>query len=765
MEDIYSFPYELDVFQKDAMYAITRGENVLVTAHTGSGKSAIAEFAIAFAQKQNKKAIYTAPIKALSNQKYGDFQKKFSGSEVGISTGDIKVTPSAQILVATTEIVLNLLYEDMEQFENVSTVILDEVHYISSFVGGERAHVWADLITHMPKHVSLVMLSATIPGAEKICSWVEKIKGKPCQLISNEKRPIPLEFNVYLETECKKLFDTDNKNLNCKVYSETFKKWQEEVKKPMRDKVSTTKKLNDFCHYLETTERLPCMFFNFSRKQSEIMARMIKRPLIDGKEQATGLNKYDYYIRKYLGEGGFQIPQIWLVRDMLQKGVAIHHSGLMPIVKEIVETLFEQRLIQIMFVTESMSVGINMPTKCVVFGDLNKFDGNKQRLLYPQEFTQMSGRAGRRGLDVMGTVIYFPLTKNMIRLGEFQELLKPQASLKLTHEIDPLFILQCARNDLDPEIYIQESLLANEVSTELAGIDKEIECTLKKIPETLKEDEALFTKLHELSTMQSKNKKQRMTIIREMNEIRDTLGKSKMMQLELAQKERKTMRQLEESKDDLTQYIKNTIAFHRNVLCGNGYINKDKTLTLRGRGCTCIQEMDSFLGMYYLEQDIEKYTKMELCFLLGALVNDKECIRFEEEGELCMDTMIQMLCESKEEGRHVLEIVEMLKRLYNDALNKGLLRNESTNISVIFGGYVYLWVKGYNYPAILREIGVPIFEGNFVKNMLKVNNIIGEFIQVCELHQRFELVEKFTQIRASLIRDICIQESLYVMPA
>ena len=224
INEIIEFPYKVDKFQKDSIDGILNGENVLVTAHTSAGKSTIAEFAIALSSSKNKRSIYTSPIKALSNQKYGDFQKKngIKDSSIGILTGDIKVNPDANVLVATTEIVNNLLYTNIEYFDNVNAIVLDEVHYIRD---NDRGHVWEEVISMMPKHVILVMLSASIPGAEGFRKWVEHIKGKKCHLISTSYRPVPLVHKVYWNNECEKVV-TNTNDVDSLKYKAFYNNWK-----------------------------------------------------------------------------------------------------------------------------------------------------------------------------------------------------------------------------------------------------------------------------------------------------------------------------------------------------------------------------------------------------------------------------------------------------------------------------------------------------------------------------------------------------------
>ena len=249
IEEVFKFPYKLDEFQEKAILAIRDNKNVLVTAHTSAGKSTVAEYTIAHAMRENKRVFYTSPIKALSNQKFGDFKKKF-GKDVGILTGDIKVRPEAPLIVATTEIVNNFLYTNPDMFENVYAIILDEVHYIRD---DERGHVWEEVITLCPKDVRLVMLYASIPGAQEFAKWVSSIKNKPCELVSTPYRPVPLSHYVHWGGESLKIMDNLG-NMNEAHYRTLRENWVTYQKKHVREKSSRSKLLNEFLDNLEKKE-------------------------------------------------------------------------------------------------------------------------------------------------------------------------------------------------------------------------------------------------------------------------------------------------------------------------------------------------------------------------------------------------------------------------------------------------------------------------------------------------------------------------------
>ena len=397
----YNFHYELDAFQKEGIYRIYKNENILITAHTGSGKTVLAIYAIAHCLKHNKKVLYTSPTKSLSNQKYAEFTEKFDS--VGIMTGDIKMNPDAQCIIMTTEILRNILYRynnDIENnhitslinIEDVGAVIFDEVHYIND---PDRGKVWEETIILLPKDMTLVMLSASIDKPEVFASWIGDIKQKPISLIPTSHRVVPLRhyfWNSYifdnngkdeLKWELVEILDDKGHFKNYDIMKKNYK---------MYDVNKLMDKLVDF---LLDQNYIPALFFKFSRKKCETICKTLRNNLLTHEEIYEVENTFNYYMKDY--KKTYEIlPQYQDVYTQLLKGVVYHHSGLIPILKEIIEILYSKGLVKILFATETFAIGVNMPTKTVIFTDLNKYDNKGLRQLRTDEYLQMSGRAGRR---------------------------------------------------------------------------------------------------------------------------------------------------------------------------------------------------------------------------------------------------------------------------------------------------------------------------------------------------------------------------------
>ncbi|GLB35762.1 putative DSHCT [Lyophyllum shimeji] len=448
-EMAHKYPFELDTFQKQAVYHLELGDSVFVAAHTSAGKTVVAEYAIALAEKHMTRAIYTSPIKALSNQKFRDFKQTFSSSSVGILTGDVQINPEASCLIMTTEILRSMLYKGADLIRDVEFVIFDEVHYVND---AERGVVWEEVIILLPEHVSIILLSATIPNTKEFADWVGRTKKKDIYVISTAQRPVPLEHYLYAGRELHKIVDEKRNFLGqgYKDAGEALRRKQDKEREaaglpplqrlgaaargaqrggtparggrgaapPLRGRggagggaartpfPSVDKHL--YVHllgHLRKKALLPVVVFTFSKKRcEENAATLINADLCTSVEKSEIHVAIEKALSRLKGSDK-KLPQIGRMRDLLSRGIGVHHGGLLPLVKEVVEILFARGLVKVLFATETFAMGVNMPAKCVVFSSIRKHDGRNFRDILPGEYTQMAGRAGRRGLDVTGTVI------------------------------------------------------------------------------------------------------------------------------------------------------------------------------------------------------------------------------------------------------------------------------------------------------------------------------------------------------------------------
>ncbi|EGO31119.1 ATP-dependent RNA helicase [Serpula lacrymans var. lacrymans S7.9] len=453
-EMAHEYPFELDTFQKEAVYHLEMGDSVFVAAHTSAGKTVVAEYAIALAEKHMTRAIYTSPIKALSNQKFRDFKQTFSSSSVGILTGDVQINPEASCLVMTTEILRSMLYKGADLIRDVEFVIFDEVHYVND---AERGVVWEEVIIMLPDHVNIILLSATVPNTKEFADWVGRTKKKDIYVISTAQRPVPLEHYIYAGRETFKIVDANRRWISegYKDAGEALKRKQDKAREaaglppvqrvgargaaprggqrggtPTRGGqrgatpnnrgappgrgggpsriIHTGADKNLYVHLLNHLQKktlLPVVVFTFSKKKCEENAGTLTNA-----DLCTSVEKSEIHvaIEKALSRlkgTDKKLPQISRMRDLLSRGIGVHHGGILPIVKEVVEILFGRGLVKILFATETFAMGVNMPARCVVFSGIRKHDGKSFRDILPGEYTQMAGRAGRRGLDPTGTVI------------------------------------------------------------------------------------------------------------------------------------------------------------------------------------------------------------------------------------------------------------------------------------------------------------------------------------------------------------------------
>lgn len=420
----YRYPFELDIFQKQAIMKLEEHSHVFVAAHTSAGKTVVAEYAIALSKQHLTRTIYTSPIKALSNQKYHDFKAVFG--DVGLITGDIQIDPTASCLIMTTEILRSMLYCGSEVTRDLEYVIFDEVHYITD---PDRGYVWEEVLILLPDHVSIVMLSATVPNTLEFANWVGQTKKRKVYVCSTLRRPIPLVHHLYTGSGGKTkndIFELVNGGGDFSVagYRAAVAAKEHDrapssagggaatnAHKPHRphpQRMSVKQEQNmliGLIDHLRRNDKLPVVCFTLSRNRCDRNLQALQSvDLCTAKE--SGFNYY--FVQKcvqQLKPEDRALPQVLTLQDSLRRGIGVHHSGILPILKEIVEILFQKGHVKLLFATETFAMGVNMPARTVVFDSMRKFDGTESRMLRPAEYTQMAGRAGRRGKDAIGTVI------------------------------------------------------------------------------------------------------------------------------------------------------------------------------------------------------------------------------------------------------------------------------------------------------------------------------------------------------------------------
>lgn len=449
--------YKLDDFQQQAIAELLKGNSVLVSAPTGVGKTLIADYLIDQAIAKGDRIIYTAPIKALSNQKFKEFKALYGPERVGIVTGDVVINPEAEITLMTTEIFRNILHQDRQRLEGISHIIFDEIHYLSD---EERGTVWEESIIFMPPGMRLLGLSATIPNALELADWIKEIKGHEVKVIIKKDRVVPLEHFVF------------EKHLGAATLKKVIAYRQELELKGLlagSDKRKWETTHLDLIKYINKNKGLPCLYFVFSRRLCELKAEELgfQKNFLGEEEARRAEEVCDRLIAEY-GIGA--LKTVIQARTLLTKGIGYHHAGLLPGLKEIVEVLFGMGLIKVMYATETFAVGINYPVKTVCFDSPSKFDGITFRPMTNLEYFQMAGRAGRRGIDLRGTV-YILADLRSLRPEEFPST-KPDEIEPLKSQFNLTYnsVLNLNRNHDQEEIF---QILNQNFATYQARIDKE----------------------------------------------------------------------------------------------------------------------------------------------------------------------------------------------------------------------------------------------------------------------------------------------------
>ena len=398
-----SFPFELDPFQIEACHALENGKGVLVAAPTGAGKTIIGEFAVDLVINSGGKCFYTTPIKALSNQKFTELCAKYGESKIGLLTGDTSINSEAQIVIMTTEVLRNMIYSNSKTIDDLKYVVMDEVHYLADKF---RGAVWEEILIHLSDAVQIISLSATVSNAEEFGEWLQTVRGET-EVIVSEIRPVPLYQHVLFGNRLIDLFG-ENQKLNPEL-TRLERDSYRQVRGNWRDKPKGPKPLmrSEVIEKLDREGLLPAITFIFSRNNCDAAVRQcltagIKLTNTDERKIIRSVIAKNM---KNLAEEDLVVLGYYEWADALERGIAAHHAGLLPAFKVTVEELFQQGLVKAVFATETLALGINMPARTVVLEKLSKWNGEGHVAISPGEYTQLTGRAGRRGIDIEGNAV------------------------------------------------------------------------------------------------------------------------------------------------------------------------------------------------------------------------------------------------------------------------------------------------------------------------------------------------------------------------
>jgi superfamily II RNA helicase len=803
----YSMKYGLHDFQKWSIEATINGHHVLACAPTGSGKSLCAEFAIDFFSKKGKKSIYCSPIKSLSNQKYYDFQRKFPSTSIGLITGDIKINNEADVLIMTTEILLStILNTNNSSFnvEDIGCVIFDEIHMIGD---KDRGHVWENSILRMPEHIQMIGLSATLDDPEQFATWMEN-KGQPTyasyfapkQVYLTRKliRPVPLTHYCFITTntgifkaikdkavhqEIRLQIDkfhviqdangafNDQTYLNINKVLNLFSKNDVRIK---RQQV-----LNNVSKLLVENEMLPALCYVFSIKQLERCAEEITTPLLefDSKIPYTIDRECEHIIRKLPNYKEYlHLPEYTKLVTLLQKGVGIHHSKMIPVLREIVELLFARGLIKMLFCTTSVAIGLNLPVKTSIFTDIYKHNGSHVCILEGHEYVQAAGRAGRLGIDTVGNVIHLNNLFAGTELSAYKKMLKgaPQklvSNFKVSYNL--LFnMIEKKDNNV---LYAKRSMIQYDIDRQLGGIKKDIdvvtgeidkingalEYITKKVPESVLKEYLQLKTL--LPSYVNKKRKETERAISKLEDEYKTIVKDVETYKKYFDKD-KELDKLTNQFTGVDKYLDNNINIVLNMLEERGFIGlKDDhlsySLTVKGAVASHFKEVPCLIFADLLINNVFAFfSAYEMVGILSCFTNVK----------VTDDKKAFLPVSDYKKVAHLLKDIHASCNTFVDLeLKNGI--NTGTDYDLIFDltDYMMFWAECDSEPEcklLLQRMSEEkdIFLGEFVKAILKVVAITVELAAVAELIGDMELLQKCKEVPSILQKFVATNQSLYV---
>lgn len=801
------YPYELSTFQKYGIEAVVEGHHILVTAHTGSGKTLSAEFAIEHLVAKGKKVIYTAPIKALSNQKFHEFTHKYPHISFGILTGDIKTNPEADVLIMTTEILLNTLYNkkngsgssliafDIDLENELGGVVFDEVHYVND---PDRGRVWEESIMMLPRHVQMIMLSATIDTPEKFAGWCEtrgtesNDDNKMVYLASTNHRVVPLTHYSFITTNSgifkavkDKVVQQEIKDMTNKLFviqspqgifnephyhkmRKTIARFQEN-----KIKISRAHVLNQVCKHMVENDMLPALCFVLSRKQLEVCAKEVSTQLLefDSKVGYTIHKECEQIIRKLPNyEEYLHLPEYVEMVSLLEKGIAIHHSGVMPVLKEMVEILYAKGYIKLLFATETFSIGVNMPTKTVLFTSSTKFDGNHNRNLYSHEYTQMAGRAGRRGIDKVGNVIHLNNLFKDIDSTSYKQMMhgKPQtlsSKFKISYN---LLLNLIYMGDMNFTHYAKRSMIQGDIENNLQQITEQINnygnvndtnTIFMRTPREVV-DEYIYL----LENVKNATNKKRREIERKIKNIKDDYKyiEQDKNSIDGFYQKQKEITKLQDQYDNIKQYMNTNVSNVLDILSNKLFIEHNDgniILTRQGQMACHIREVHCliFSELLYTNK-LQELSAIQLIGIFSCFTNISVSDQIKHINPNCDDSI-------------TLQIIQNIRGKYDEYLSLEDTQNIDTgtdyHIHFDLIEAVTKWCDCDNIPQcklVLQELEQEkgVFLGEFIKALLKINNISSEMEKIAEENGNIEFLNTLREIPILTMKYVATNQSLYV---
>ena len=769
------YPFPLSYFQKYAIHAITKGQHSLSCVPTGSGKTLPAQFAIEYYVKRGKRVIYTSPIKALSNQKYYEFTNRFPSIRFGILTGDMKVNPDADVLIMTAEILQNKLLAtlngssyhefDIDFEKDLGCVIHDEVHMIND---KERGHVWETILLATPSVVPTVMLSATLEQPERFAAWLEDIHpGKEVYVASCSERVVPLHHYGYFlyppsfekklnQQESKLLLETHmfelmspQRKFTTKVLDQLAK--VEKLFCKYRIRIHRNYVMNELCGEMYKRDMFPAVCFVLSRKNILTFANEITTNILPLDTIRNMDKECEQILRSKLvnAQEFLHLPEYHALITLLRKGIAIHHSGMIPIFRELVELLFEKGHIQLLFATETFSVGLNMPIRSTIFTNMKKFDGHQFRAFHSYEFTQAAGRAGRRGMDTQGNVIHLLNLYQSFEINAFYQMLhgmppslrsqfKYSYRLVLTNETPWI-----AERSLQKQTVLMKGCqLQQEHEKCQEGLHRlALQLTALK---TTVEDE---TEYERIKRIKSKKKRHLLQLFEEEHPSIEADGKLRRRYQDLQGQQVV----LGKKQEIVAKEMETTFQTLRKMLEMEGFLDSTGC-TRKGVIAIHLEEVPS-LVLANLYPKIRLLTPRLFLLYLSCFSN------FREESP-------SMIATDHDLYSFVLETNQWIEYYEAFETREGIVTGEQYNFQWATMDIMEAWIDAENENdmekvyQLLNERNV--FIGEWLKLIMKVNHMCRQWQCISETIEDFEFLQMLEGISSKLLKSIATNTSLYV---